>query len=125
MNSNGKPARTPDPEAERAITVMRVNREELAGDIMLHYLMAALPKRGPNRSYNDAVAAWLLAHVISQYRVQEGHDPWWGGSLYRLDRRDLAKRSGTYLQSRKSARSVTRDRVSKGEQRVAVLKLGS
>jgi len=95
-NGNGKPARTLDPEAERAITRMRVNLEELVGDIMPSNLILALPRRGPNRSYNDAIAAMLLAHIISQYRVPEKHDPWWGGDLYRLDRETLAKRWGTY-----------------------------
>jgi len=101
-NGDGKPARTLDPETQRAIELWRIHHAELRGDILPHYLLGAVPRRvskskgkaikirQTRRTYADAVCAMVLAHIIGQVRVLEKHQPWWDGPSYRINRGQLA-----------------------------------
>jgi hypothetical protein len=55
-------------------------------------LPAALPSGGTRRSWRDAVAVFVLTEIVSAYRVSEGNNPFWSDDLYRMNRRDLARR---------------------------------
>ncbi len=80
-----------DPRALAAIEHVQANQKFYVGPILIRDLPAALPNKGGRRGWRDAVAVYLLSEIIAVHRVAKGKPPYWSGSLYQVNRQQLAE----------------------------------